>query len=224
MSAIDRMTGEKGKAALLGYHSACAPLLGIRRLAGGAKSGSCVDFNDSIIRHIEENRADIDTVILIARWALNASSTRPSGEPGPPVYLATKTGETGPNEALFKQGLDNTIRRLNALGVRTIILGGIPEIGWNVPRRLATFSRFGLRAADGPAYSEIEKRNTVADRFLSDAAERYGAEFIPIAPIFCNPACAVIEGDRPLYVDDDHLSVYGAVNVLAPRLSAILKL
>ena len=38
---------------------------------------------------------------------------------------------------------------------------------------------------------------------------------VPLAPLFCTPACAVADPDgRPLYVDDDHLSRTGAAEIL----------
>ena len=49
-------------------------------------------------------------------------------------------------------------------------------------------------------------------------------EFLPTRPLLCGSVCRVIDNGRPLYVDDDHLSIHGAVNVLAPGLSTRLRL
>lgn len=223
MSAIDQISKDNDKAAFLAYEAGCPPLLGIRR-AADANSERCVRFNNAVAQFIEANRSNIDTVILIARWPLNASSKRSPGEPGDPVFLARLTGEAGPNVELFEYGLSKTLKHLKQLGVRIVILGGVPEIGWNVPRQLATFNQLGIPFPAGPQLAEVERRHAIADFLLSNGAERFDAEVIPLAPLLCTPDCLLIDGDRPLYVDDDHLSVHGARNVLAPKLADQFKL
>ncbi len=217
-SAFDHVLRADGRAGYVAPHSACAPLLGVRRARPDWRR--CARFNDAVIAMIETRETAIDTVILAARWALNATGERAAGEAGTGVRLAPVDGAADAgNAALVRAGLEASVARLRAAGMNVILLGGVPEIGWNVPPTLALRLRLGLPAPPSPSLADVQDRNAEADKILAAVADRHDATFIPLAPILCASACRVLDGARPLYVDDDHLSVHGARHVVGPALA-----
>jgi hypothetical protein len=90
-----------------------------------------------------------------------------------------------------------------------IILGGVPEIGWDVPSLLASRLHLGLPLPDAPTLEDTTKRNELANTLLENIASKQGIELIPLAPLLCRPDCLILESNQALYSDDDHLSIYG---------------
>ncbi|WP_345548808.1 SGNH hydrolase domain-containing protein [Microbulbifer aestuariivivens] len=74
--------GHRGLAAV---KSACAPVMGVVRREMGPEHG-CDIFNAQVIEMLED-REDIGTVILVARWPLVVEGSRSPGESGPPVVM-----------------------------------------------------------------------------------------------------------------------------------------
>lgn len=217
MSAVDVALKALGRTGYIAAHSACAPLLEVRR--EGDNWRDCVQFNNAVIEFIEANKMKVDTVILTGRWALNATGSRAEGEAGSEVRLIDiSDGEATGNGHLFQKGLESTVKRLHHAGVHVVILGGVPEIGWDVPSTIATRLWLGLPTPNLPMLSDIQKRNGEADGAIIQIATTYGAIFVPVAPLLCRPECQVMDGNKPIYVDDDHLTAHGSRSVLGPKL------
>src|SRR3546814_6457192 len=83
---------------------------------------------------------------------------------------------------MFSRGLEATVAHLRAHGLRVVILGGVPEIGWDVPSLLASRRRLGIPLPPLPTLEEVKGRHAAADRILAQIVERQGAELIPLAP------------------------------------------
>ena len=147
------------------------------------------------------------------------------GEGGSDVALiAAQSGEAPGNAILVEMGLSSLLNRLRLANRRVVLLGGVPEIGWLVPQTLVARLRLGLHPPAAPELSDVRRRNREADAILAKLAERPGVDFVPIAPLLCNPRCPVLDGDRAVYRDDNHLTVYGAWNILGPRILTDLAL
>jgi hypothetical protein len=222
-AAIDRALKSANLGGILAAHVACAPLLGVRRLAPDWRS--CTRFTDAVLQMLEAEEPAIETVIIAARWALNTTGERMPGEGGSNVALvAAQSGEAPGNAILVERGLSSLLDRLRLADRRVILLGGVPEIGWLVPQTLVTRLRLGLQPPTAPEISDVRLRNREADAILARLAERPGVDFVPIAPLLCNPRCPVLAGDRAVYRDDNHLTVYGASNILGPKILTDLAL
>jgi peptidoglycan/LPS O-acetylase OafA/YrhL len=221
-AAIDRALKSADLGGVLAARVACAPLLGVRRLTPDSRS--CSRFNDAVLQMLEAEESPIETVILAARWALNATGERMPGEGGSDVALIAQTGEAPGNAILVERGLSSLLDRLRLANRRVVLLGGVPEIGWLVPQTLVARLRLGLHPPAAPELSDVRRRNREADAILAKLAERPGVDFVPIAPLLCNPRCPVLDGDRAVYRDDNHLTVYGAWNILGPRILTDLAL
>lgn len=218
MSAVEVALEAAGLSAYVASHAACAPLLGVERVDAYDPEG-CVRFNEALAAMIDARAAKIDTVVLAGRWPLNVSGERAPGEDGRPAKLASLVDESlTDNASVFRRGLEAVVARLRGHGLRVVILGGVPEIGWDVPPLLASRLRLGIPLPPVPTLAEIKQRHAAADHILAEVAGEQGAEIVPLAPLLCRPDCRVLERDLPLYADDDHLSIDGGRTVLGPQL------
>lgn len=111
-----------------------------------------------------------------------------------------------------------------------ILLGIVPEPGFDVPRMLA-LAEFNGHAREGTMLNAntVEARAALADTPLAALATRYpNAYFLPIWDLFCdNGNCPLLIEGKSAYRDDDHITFTMASEILppliAPRLEAILK-
>lgn len=197
-----------------GYISAmpgCPPLLGIDRQ--DQFLGSCSTYNDMLIEYLEQH-PELKTVILMGRWSISADGRRFKHEEG-----ATKrqidvwNNEFGANPELFELGLNRTVEKLLDMNRRVVIVTGIPEVGYDVPSAYAIASRTGrdVNAIIAPTLQEYLDRNLDASKTIFDIAGNYPVLIVDPSQALCDgERCAVVVNERPLYRDDDHLSVFGA--------------
>lgn len=221
MSAVGHVFEVNEMSGYIAAHRACPPLLGVRRV-GSSSSASCTVFLDSIIEFIDTRKGSLKVAVLAARWPLNVAGNRPSGEPGSTVALSSTIGEKQSTNGEFVQsGLEEMVSRLSGMGLKVIILGGVPEIGWDVPKATAAALVRGDVPPTPPSMDTLYGRHFETDRILSDVSSRYtDTVFVPLHHLLCTPGCEVLDGTTPVYIDDDHLSKHGSKDVLGPRLAA----
>jgi hypothetical protein len=104
--------------------------------------------------------------------------------------ISASDGAAAPNERLLENGLDLVVSRLASAGLKTIILGDVPEIGWSVPQRYARHAWLGAPLSSPPTKAEAEARHASADRALESIADVSGAYLVPLKDLFCNDVCA----------------------------------
>lgn len=124
------------------------------------------------------------------------------------------------SDASIQDTLNAYIKELEFLlnDYNVILIDPIPETGWNVPRRISKCLYFG-RATDCEKYASTSlsvylERNKLIDTAFSEIdSERLHR--INTSEIFCGvewaDRCSVAKDGQSLYLDDDHLSVYGSV-------------
>ena len=224
MSAVGHVFEVNEMSGYVAAHRACPPLLGVERV-GGTSTASCTAFLDSTINFVEAQKESLRVAVLAGRWPLNVTGERAPGEPGSAVLLVSTEGESHfTNPDLVESGLERMVTRLSNMGLKVIILGGVPEIGWKVPESIAVSIARGQELPRPPTIDVVDGRHSETDRILRAVASRHDeAVFVPLAPLLCSPECQVLDGTHPVYVDDDHLSRYGAESTLGPRLAAELK-
>ncbi len=226
MGAVEVALAGRGEGVRLATTDACPPLLGVRLLFPTARAHTCPFFNEDLVTWLEKGDHGIRRVVLAARWALAATGHGVPGEDPTPVRLARLDGSTpaGLDEAesdrlLFAEGLEASVRRLSAAGLEVVILGNVPEIGWDVPRALVQAAWRHRDPPSGPSRETADSRSSIADAVIEEIAARHGANVVPIAPILCQPDCRIVEAGHPLYVDDGHLSTYATRRIVGPALA-----
>lgn len=213
---FERLAQSDNIAGAVAFHSGCAPLLHLKRYGAGAMD--CTDFGDSVIDYIKSH--NVKTVFLHGRWGLYAESRRQ--EEGLPLYL---TPDLRPDEnyPAFTQLVNATLQQLRSMDMNVVIIASVPEVGTDVPTTLARYEMAGKPLDIDLQRDDFMKRQGRAFEALRNAAEKYSAQIVYPHQILCATSeCSVVEGQSPLYCDNDHLSVHGAM-YLMPMFENLLK-
>ena len=215
LPAVQQAARENGKAGLFAGTDSCAPLLGVVR----PDAPKCRPFNDAVLKVAK--RPAIKDVILDARWAKNAYGTA-RGEGDWRVFPHDEVGEgtdLASTEAVFYRGLERTVRKLTAAGKHVVIVASIPEAGYSVPRVMAHMRMDGDKRSLTRSLPTFLAHQKFVFASLKRMHEKYGAKILYPHQVLCTgELCALSSGDRPLYRDEHHLSVFGALK-LTPLLS-----
>ncbi len=202
---------KQGVAGYLAAERGCPPLLDIVKTYK-----DCQMFSETVIRFIEEH-TELQTIILVARWAISAEGTRYKTEFGRPVVLidvANLESENQTNAVLFSLGLNRTVAKLLTLQRKVVIVSQVPEIGYDVPSAYFIAERSGRNANDiiDPTLNEYFDRNQVVRKTIDELVTKNPAiEVINPWKALCDQQkCLSIKDGQPLYSDDDHLSTFGS--------------
>ena len=223
-SGVHLAARDRGTAGLLAIRTACPPLLGIDR----PNRDSCAEFNDAVTERIAA-APGIETVVLAARWTLAADGSRYKNEEGNDVRLQDVRNDVDTPESnveLFERGLERTLIRLRDLNRSTVVIGPVPEIGFDVPAAVFSARLRGedVNAMIAPSVVEFEQRTRSAKRVLQRLRDRYGFEYLQPSRRLCDESrCRVVIDGVSLYRDDNHLSLRGNMllaDLFAPYLGS----
>ena len=220
-SGVDLSAVGAGVAGSFATESACAPLLHIER-PGRRK---CEEFNAAVLAYLALH-PELETVILVSRWALVSRGTRYKEESGDPVILRDLLSDQSTkkaNEELFELGLRRTVDALLELDRRVVIVGMVPEVGFEVPSAylIAELTGREVSALIAPTAQEYRQRHGVASQLFAELGGNAAVDVIEPSTALCDEErCAVVTRGVPLYRDSNHLSTFGA-RFLAPLLDSV---
>ncbi len=214
--AIEESLLLEGRAGTLYWKGACPFLEGAKTVIQPEKN-ECSDFREKVWSEIE-NESEIDTVILAGRWSFQLTGLLPETGGGYRVFLEdedTVKPSVEENSRVVQRSITKTVERLTKNNIRVIIIGSVPEPGFNVPYSIAMARHNDADEPPAIPKSKVLSRAGESDKFFED---KITAEFsfISIWEAFCDETSCDVERDgSPLYYDDDHLSRFGAVSVVA---------
>lgn len=215
LPAVQKVAQQNGRAGLFAGTDSCAPLLGVVR----PDAPKCKPFNDAVAKLA--TKSTIREVILDARWSKNAYGTA-RGEGDWRIFPHDDEGEGTDlmsTEAVFYRGLERTVRKLTRAGKRVVIVASVPEAGYSVPRMMAHMRIDGDERKLTHSLSAFLAHQKFVFSALKRMRERYGAKILYPHEILCATGkCELSLNDRPLYRDEHHLSVFGAMQ-LTPLVS-----
>jgi hypothetical protein len=215
VSPVEQIAKRQGRTGLMASVGACPPLLGVDAGARG-----CDAFNDEVLGTIE--RLQIKQVVLSADWANYVEAGR-FGHARTARFLrdrASKDSSPAESRRVFARALTTTVARLIGNGRRVVLVGPIPEIEESVPEGLARAKRFGGSADIGPLTAEFRERQAAVFGVLHLLERWPGVRVVYPDEVLCRERCAVLEGDMPLYIDDNHLSRFG-LQKIRPALERV---
>jgi len=213
-------SGIMGDAAGTLYWAGACPLLEGARLLNHPEQASCDSFKAAVWNDIVDN-PDLQTIVLAGRWPFQMTGWLPESGGSNRTWLVddqTTATSVEENAAVFERSLSRTLDRLSAMGLEIIIVGSVPEPGFDVPHTVAMARYAGIEAPRGIRRESVELRAGVADRLIADLiAGRDGVRFLSFwADAFCGEEwCEIERSGVPIYYDDDHLSYTGAAQVAA---------
>jgi peptidoglycan/LPS O-acetylase OafA/YrhL len=202
--------------------AACPPLIGTGRTRRNKAAEVCGALNLAIGDLLAERR--FTDVVLAARWNYYAEGDgKPGDPPGPEQHYIedaqSKVASLEENRAVIARNLRSTVDAIIASGARAWIVLEAPYVGFNVPNRLARAIMRGESPETmyGPDTSTIDAR----DAFMRSLLEGLPVRIIDPSQAFCDTSrCVAVAGGKPLYFDDNHLSVYGGAR-LEPLLGEL---
>lgn len=187
----------------------------------------CIRFIEMASQKIRAS-SSIRKVIVMARWAgYMESAYFDNGEGG--VETTDGRARNRFDRARVDQlrlGLLAMVAQLQTAGKQVVIVGPVPEVGWNVPEYLWKSERFGTFVSPTTSYSRFLTRQSRPLAVLCDVAARRKVSVVYPDTVFCSSAtgrCATSDGLSPFYWDDDHLSPKGA-QMIVQRYRGILLL
>ena len=196
---------------------ACPPVLGVEKRLVPA----CQEINTGIAAAIIQD-PKIRTVILGARWAYYQSSVGFKMDTLVPVYLRSGSEpfekSVAQNTLALQAGLLRTVELLRSHGKNVLIVGPVPEIGYNVPRALhmnALLPSF-LQSDVRPTSAEFHQRNQESLRVLSEIGASEGIGVLFPHEVLCGAGrCEIVADGIVIYHDANHLSYRGSSAVSA---------
>lgn len=215
LPVVARVAAQQGRTGFFAGGHSCPPLLDVT-----TPRPECRAFNAQVLALAAEPQ--IREVILEARWAKYAEGSPYGDEPQGHIVLADG-GLTSDrdNHDVFARGLERTVKAL--AGKKIVIVASVPEIGWPVPAVLAR-EKLAAKTLVFPPSEEVyfDRQKFVMTTF---AHLQHDDGVVVVYPheILCaeGGVCAVSRNGIPLYRDEHHLSVYGALQ-LTPLFSAAL--
>lgn len=174
----------------------------------------CAQYNNEMLR-LALTSPRIRTVVLSARW-----TNWRIGEPANPaeadadVRLRDRGGTADSaraNREKWERGFFLLVDRLVAAGKHVVIVGPLPEPPFNVPHQLYV-ERFGLAGhSQSIPVASYERRHRTILGIFARLSGRPGVSFIWPQQALCSKGqCPIIDHGKPIYFDQDHLSLYGA--------------
>lgn len=208
----------------------CVPLLGI--LAGSTSGdATCRNLTRGAVDFVRENPS-LRYVVIASRWVVNVDGTYMPNEPGergsvrvlrsdPEVPVVPETATT--NAQKVAHALPHTLDALSVNGAGILLLGPVPEVGWNVPDHLVANLRWGAPMPASPDIASVSERQAQTVEILETTSKaRKDTTYVPVADRICTPACPTHDATTAYYWDDDHLSPQGATRLIAPLLRPYL--
>ncbi|MCW5718049.1 MAG: acyltransferase [Bauldia sp.] len=201
---------QAGVRAVAAVHPGCPPLVGVVQPSHATCDAFRAAIGQEILAHPEWT-----TIVLSARWPYWVNAT---GGPTPGLVLGEDFRDATTNA--FEHGLRRAVEWLLGLGRRVLIVGPVPEPGWNVPEQMVAELRWSKPLPPVATMVGHNAFNETVFGTFSELEGMAGLTIMPVADLLCTPECAFALDGRPLYVDDNHLSRLGALHFLAPRLAA----
>ncbi|MBN1929651.1 MAG: acyltransferase [Chlorobiaceae bacterium] len=228
--ALERQAMQSGTAGYIITVSSTPFFQGVSIISSNDNGFNESAHNEDVLTFIQ-NRQEIQTIILIARWGsyIQGHWTTKS-EDSMSIILADARGQYSKkrsNALIMNVGLTRTINALLAMNRKVILVSDVPEIGYDVPRvymMQTIFPFFTKRTEFRPSIAEYNERQKEANAILEELDNLPNVTLVrPEKLMFDeNGRGRIMANGKLLYRDDDHLSTDGALYV-APVFDEVFR-
>ena len=229
--AIGRELATRNRRGNLLTYSGCPPILDTYRADKDA-SHRCRQYNSAVFELVTA-APGVDTLILAARWTLYLENTPFDNVEGGlepaqdgSLLAPADAGEKWRDDdslrrRLVAEHIRATVTRYLATGKTLVLVYPVPEAGWHVPNLMARHLARGEMPAGGVStdHGRFLARNRATIAALDAIPDHPRLVRVRPDALLCDSLipdrCALALEGRPLYFDEDHLSLKGAALVAA---------
>jgi len=205
-------------------YSGCPTLRGAdraRRLALGP-GYSCPAFNEWVLGELARHPNDLPIVIINRSSAYYAIAPTEPWEPAKPlVYFVDSASLTG--QAFRDEFQRRLVEATCSIAAHrpVYLMRPVPEMPFNIPKTLSRRLAAGWIGDVSIPRAAYQARHAWVWAAQDEAARRCGARILDPLPYLCdNERCYGSRNGRPLYYDDDHLSLTGNA-LLSPMFAPV---
>lgn len=207
--ALSQLADETGISAYVVWTAGCPPFFDVQKQESAStaqQDQACPVKNAALGANLRDN-ADIETVLLIGRWAYYANGAGVGIDAHNTIHFSG----TAPQAEQFLQAMSATVNQLASYVPNIFILRQAPEIQSYDARIAARALAHGRAAVTNSIPRAIaEARMQLVDPVLSQLAQSPAVETLDPWGVFCDiDTChATLEG-LGLYFDNNHLTNSG---------------
>lgn len=195
--------------------AACPPLIGAGRKRNRAGLHEpCFELNLAVGEFLQ--RRKFTDVVLAARWNYYMGGLNPDGIPWIEQHYFQDAhaagGTLAENRRVIAEGLERTVKAIEASGARVWIVMETPYAGIDVPVHVARKLIRGVpqQTLFGIDLEENERRH----HFLEEAISGLPVRVIDPGHSLCSSGrCLIVENGKPLYYDTNHLSKHAGARI-----------
>lgn len=183
--AMGEAAGRVGRSVAQITSSTCPPTVGFEE----PSRPLCAAHNAATLTALIDD-ADVDRIVIVAHYR---------------HYLKSQAVE-------FEGGLRHSVMALAKAGKQVVLVEPWPTYGYPVPAALVAQHRRGQPIEHYGQPREVYERDQArALSVIRGLATVRGVSVVETAAILCGDGrCDVVAGGRPMYFDDNHLSMTGA--------------
>lgn len=227
-AASETFAEQKMAMQFFGY-TGCPPVPLILRAKGGEAANQCSAYYEAVREYLLQTPS-ISIVIIAARHQMyvegDSGQLGPSeGMTGPKVKpVAAPDLPTAPLGAAYAARLTLLVHELAKAGKTVVLVKPVPEVGYDVPTTLA------LQRWSAPdVANELSRPMAMYNDRTASFAAAFDPNRLPPSAIIIDPTldfcdattCRTVRDGKPLYYDDDHVSLSGA-RIMARRMQDAL--
>lgn len=197
----------KGKSVLDWTYAGCPTVEGIKRINN--PDYKCGEIISGLITKAK-NEYPTTPIVVINR--LNVLFHGAPEEENIPIRYINKPYEVYSEEYTkeMRNRYIDTVCKFS--GDRKLsVISSVPEYTVEIPKVLAHRAIIGNNITIEQTRKSFEDRSALSNIAQSEVSKKCGAKVIDISSTFCDAAkCITIKDGKPMYFDDDHLSIFGA--------------
>lgn len=213
---------QKNNISAVGYtYRSCPPLFNTLPIPYTNSDMTCSRLRESFFSNLGNSNTP-QTLIVSARWANLVEQKKFDNKEGGKEFGEDWVWDIGSQKdkdytVLMQKKIIDSVNLMLKNGHKVVLVYPIPEVGWDVPSRLAKIYKVQgrLQPRDGStSYQTYIDRNKNAYHALNSIKDHVNLIRFKPSDILCNTyvqdRCIVHINSMPLYFDDDHLSDLGA--------------
>ena len=190
--ALRPLAREHGKRCVAAFYSGTPPMLDYIGTNPYSLKERCPEHSKAVVDFVRRKR--VPNVLLVAFWVAYPIEKPTPDQPSP-----------------VQVDLENTVAALQEAGAKVWLMRQVPIFPQDVPRVLGLAT---MRKIDpAPLYRMEDWHNLSLVDYdpIFKGLEQRGVIKLDPAPFFVrNGLCTYLQGDYPLYIDSNHLSLHGA--------------